>query len=414
MNGQPAFSPLFDGVATWLLEQGLIETGLEDVVQGMGQRLIAGGVAVHRLSIGGMMLHPVFAAIDITWSADTDQVTSGMAPRSIVNTPAFQDAPFFVVARDKTPFARYRLERNSEQEFPILERLRREGITDYLVFGRNYGRHDIKLWLELPEGMEGAVVSFATRRLGGFSDMEIDYLQALATPFGLVIKTKTTQLLSKTVLETYLGRYSGGQVLRGLIARGDGRPIDCVLWYCDLRGSTALAEKLGMSDYLETLDSYFDCVAGAVMDHGGEVLKFIGDAVMAIFPVDEQERPVVDMCRAALSTAREARLRRDHINAERRERELPEIEFGIALHVGQVMYGNVGTDRRLDFTVVGPAANEATRLEGLCKRLGTPVIASAAFNERSAEALVAMGSHEVAGVADGLAAFALPEAAEGC
>ncbi len=411
MNNPPAYSPMFDGVATWLMEQGLGEARLEDIVQGLGQRLVAGGVPIHRISVGGMLLHPVFAAIDISWLSDTDQITSQMAPRRILSTPAFQDAPFFIAVSDRVPLQRYRLAETQEREFPIFDRLRGEGVTEYLIFSRNYGRHDIKMWLGLPDGMEGAVGSFATRRLGGFTDLEAEYLNMLATPFGLVIKAKSTQMLGKTLLDTYLGRYSGGQVLRGLIARGDGRPIDCVLWYCDLRGSTALAEQLAMNDYLATLDAYFDCVAGAVLDHGGEVLKFIGDAVMAIFPVDETERPVVDMCRAAASTAREARRRREHVNTARRDSELPEIDFGIALHVGQVMYGNVGTDRRLDFTVIGPAANQATRLEGLCKRLDTPVIASAAFSDAVQETLVALGTHDVAGVAGGLAAFTLPDLA---
>ena len=390
------------------MAKGLQEEPLETIVQDLGRRLVAGGLPLHRISIGSMLLHPVFGALDIVWAAPTDQVISQMAPRSLLAAPEFQNAPFFVAAREGIEFQRFDLARPTEPEYPILTRLRAEGVTEYIAFYRTYGRRDLKLWTGLPSGMEGAVGSFATRRFGGFVDTEVDSLQALVTPLALIIKTKTSQALAKTLLDTYLGRYSGGQVLNGLIARGDGRPIDCVLWYCDLRGSTALAEQLSMADYLATLDEYFDCTAGAVLDRGGEVLKFIGDAVMAIFPFDATERPAVDMCRAAISTAREAILKAEPINADREERGLPPFRFGVSLHVGQVMYGNVGTERRLDFTVVGPAANQAARLEGLCKRLATPVIASADFNAVCHEDLVALGSHTVAGVTASLAAYTLP------
>jgi adenylate cyclase len=403
-----AYSPLFDGVATWLLEQGLHHAGLTEIVQGLGQRLVAGGVPLHRISIGGMLLHPTFGALDVVWEAPLDQIRSSMASRAAIYTPEFQDSPFFIAARDGIPFQRFPLERPElETEYPIFEQLRASGVTDYIVFYRTYGRRDLELWSGLPQGMEGALGSFSTRRIGGFTDMEVDYLRALTTPLGLIIKAKTSHELAKTLLDTYLGRYSGGQVLNGLVERGSGRPIDCVLWYCDLRGSTALAEQLSMDDYLATLDAYFDCTAGAVLDHGGEVLKFIGDAVMAIFPFDEAERPAVDMCRAAMSAAREAISKVERGNAEREKSGLPPIKFGVALHVGQVMYGNVGTQRRLDFTVIGPAANEATRLEGLTKQLRTPVVASAEFSKVCPEELVALGTHEVAGVASGLDAYTL-------
>lgn len=200
-------------------------------------------------------------------------------------------------------------------------------------------------------------------------------------------------------------------MLDGLVERGDGRLIDCVLWYCDLRDSTRLADETPLDDYLATLNDYFDCTAGAVLDHGGEVLKFIGDAVMAIFPVEAGSRPPPDMCRAAMMTAKDAIARAQRLNETRTEKNQPEIKFGIALHVGQVMYGNVGTDRRLDFTVIGPAANEVARLDGLSKKLQTPIVASAAFSEEHPGELAALGTHEVQGIDRGLAAFTAPELA---
>ncbi len=414
MTKPEAQSPLFGGVATWLLEQGLVEASVGEITQGLGRRLVNGGVSIHRISIGGVILHPVFGGLDVVWEARNDRLRTDMYPRTAMDTPEFQDAPFFHMLANAIPSMRYRLEDGElDLEFPIFGRLRDQGVTDYLVFFHTYGRQNEVQWADLPSGMEGVISSFATRRIGGFTDMEIEYLQALATPLSLAIKSTTTYDLAKTLLDTYLGSYSGGHVLDGLVERGQGKLIDCVLWYCDLRDSTGMAERMPIEEYLEAINAYFDCTAGAVLDHGGEVLKFIGDAVMAIFPFEDATRPAVDMCRAAALTAREAFSKAVSVNAGRADAGLAPIKFGVSLHVGQVMYGNVGTAQRLDFTVTGPAANEATRLEGLCKTLGTPVIASSRFEEICPEELISLGVQQVAGVDGGLAAYTLADFAPG-
>jgi len=412
MNDTPPFSPLFDGLAQWTLQEGLHGTSVSDLVQGFGRRLVAGGVPVSRISIGSMILHPVFGAADIIWESDHDQVSVNRAPRKALTTPEFQNSPFFHMASAGVPFLHQRLDKPvSQQNFPLYERLSAAGITDYFAFFQSHGNTEEVLWADLPPGMAGVLGAFSTRRAGGFADLEIEYLKAISAPLAMAIKATTSYDLSKALLDTYLGKYTGGHVLDGLVERGDGRLIDCVLWYCDLRDSTRLADETPLDDYLVTLNDYFDCTAGAVLDHGGEVLKFIGDAVMAIFPVEEGVRPTVDMCRAAMMTAKDAIARAQRLNETRNANGLTEISFGIALHVGQVMYGNVGADRRLDFTVIGPAANEVARLDGLSKKLGTPVVASAAFDTQSAEDLTALGTHEIQGVSGGLAVYTLPELA---
>ncbi len=399
------------GSNAWLIEQGLSDAGLAEIVQGLGQNLVGRGIALHRIAVGGMLLHPVFGARDVIWDARTGHIKSEMATRNIIRSEAFQNSPFFNALSNGIPVGRYRLDGDEPLPFPILQTLREEGVTDYLVFYRDYGRRELSLWEGLPQGLEGAVSSFSTRRLSGFSDEEVTYLQAINNLLALIVKAKTTQELSMTLLDTYLGTYSGGHVMDGLVERGDGRRIECVIWQCDLRGSTALAEALSMEDYLDTLDAYFDCTAGVVLDHGGEVLKFIGDGVLAIFPVDAETRTVESMCRSALSTARESLDRAAHMNAKRGESGAPPLSFGISMHVGEVVYGNVGTDRRLDFTVIGSAVNESARLEGLTKTLNVPIVASAKFAESAPEPLTALGAHNVAGVKDELEAFTLPELA---
>ncbi|MBT3398407.1 MAG: adenylate/guanylate cyclase domain-containing protein [Rhodospirillaceae bacterium] len=397
------------GTNAWLVDQGVGDVGLAEIVRGLGQNLVERGIALHRIAVGGMLLHPVFGARDVIWDARSDHVKSEMATRNIIHSEEFQNSPFFNALSNGLPFERYRLDGEESLPFPILDTLRDEGVTDYLVFYRDYGRRGLTLWEGLPQGLEGTVTSFSTRRLSGFTDEEVAYLTALNGLLTLIVKTKTTQELSMTLLETYLGTYSGGHVMDGLVERGDGRRIECVIWQCDLRGSTALAETLPMEDYLATLDAYFDCTAGVVLEHGGEVLKFIGDGVLAIFPVDTETRRVESMCRSAISTAREALERAARMNTKREGSNMPPIKFGMSLHVGEVVYGNVGTDRRLDFTVIGSAVNEAARLEGLTKNLDVPVVASAKFADAAPETLVTLGAHKVPGVSGELEAFTLPE-----
>lgn len=410
MNDVLESSPLFEGIGNWILEQGLREVPCADIVQGVGRRLLAGGIPLYRLSIGSMMLHPVFGAMSYIWDADNDQIQSEMAPRELLATEAFQNAPFFDLAAEKTPFLHQRLDQGpAEREYPLYDRLRSADVTDYLAFSHTYGRTTEVKWADLPPGMAGMQGAFATRRIGGFTEQEADYLKALSVPLALALKTTTTHDLANALLETYLGRYSGGHVLDGLVERGDGRAIDCVVWFCDLRDSTAMADEMPVDDYLAVLNDYFDCTAGAVIDHGGEVLKFIGDAVMAIFPIIDGTRPRVDMCRAAVMAAREALSRMSRHDAERIDKGLRPVRFGVSLHLGEVMYGNVGTRRRLDFTVIGPTVNEAARLEGLCRPLNTPVTISKKFKDVFPGELVSLGAHRITGKKDDIEVYTLPE-----
>ena len=222
---------------------------------------------------------------------------------------------------------------------------------------------------------------------------------------------------AKTVLQTYLGRQTGERVLEGLIHRGDGQEIHAVIWLCDLRGSTRLADTMPRQAFLDLLNEYFECMAGAVMSHDGEVLKFIGDALLAIFPIGAASEHPETCSRhqrasvAALAAAREAMQRMDALNQARRDRGEPPLAFGIALHLGDVMYGNIGAPGRLDFTVIGPAANEAARLEAMCKTLGRPIIISSQFARVLPEPLVSLGFHALRGVHEPNELFTLPEVA---
>jgi adenylate cyclase len=277
--------------------------------------------------------------------------------------------------------------------FPICEDLRAQGGTDYFAQG-------------LP-GSTGEIsyISWATRQPSGFSDDAVAALTALSPYLAQRIELESAYHGTRALLEVYLGRNAGQRVVAGGFRRGSGELIDAAIWFCDLRGFTSLSDDRLPQDVVETLDEYFDCVDGAVMQGGGEVLKFIGDAILAIFPV-AGDAPAA--CRRALAAAERALAALDRVNAGSAARNEPPLAIGVALHLGQVMYGNIGAKDRLDFTVISSSVNEACRLEALCKPLQTPLALSQAFVEAARpDGLVDLGLHALKGVRAPLRVFTL-------
>ncbi len=210
---------------------------------------------------------------------------------------------------------------------------------------------------------------------------------------------------AEDLLKTYLGERTGEHVLAGRTKRGEGEKIHAVIWLCDLRDSTRLSETIPVEDFFRSLNEFFDCTAGAVLDNGGEILSYIGDAVFAIFAMGGVERPLREACfgeegacAAALAAARDARDRVDALNQRREKRGELQLHFGLALHVGEVMYGNLGVAQRMQFTVIGAAANETARLAGMCKDLGRWVLVSSAFPRCFPNQMVSLGHHTLRGV----------------
>ena len=219
-----------------------------------------------------------------------------------------------------------------------------------------------------------------------------------------------------TLLHTFLGKHTGELVRRGLVKRSDGERIHAVIWFCDLRGSTPLADSMPAEDFLVLLNKFFDCMAGAVIDHGGEVLRFIGDAVLAIFPTGESERvggavchSESEACAAALVAAQDAKHRVETLNADLTTSGQQPIQFGIGVHLGNVMYGNIGVPERLEFTVIGSAANEAARIESLCKTLDQSILLSEEVARHYSGELQSLGYHTLRGVSAEQEIFTLPE-----
>jgi adenylate cyclase len=402
---------VFDGIADWLIERALQDVKLSDTVAELGQRLVDGGVPVNRINIGRSMLHPVIGLINLKWEAGSGHVTTEEIPRSVINPAGLEGNPFFDLSRGLTDRIVADL-RNPKDvaRYDLFQEFAAKGITGYVAFGRKFGRKTTFLE-SIAEGFRGATLSYATRRFSGFSQTDLAGLERLMTPLCVCLHVATEQLLATELLETYLGGISGKQVLTGQSARGDGQVIDCALLTSDLRNSVGLSQQMDAHAYLATLNAYFDCTAQAVLDHGGEVLKFIGDGILAIFPFEGTTRPPEAMCAAALSAAREAFARADHLNRQRSTESLPTVDFGIALHAGEVIYGNVGTEQRLDFTATGAAVGLVSRCEALTRDLNRRLIATRAFADTCPEPALPLGDHAIRGFADPVSLAFYPETA---
>ena len=379
-------------IVRWLWTEGWPMTSLSDLTGGLARAMVRAGIPLFRFRTTLRTLHPQLAGLSHTWWRDSDRVEEFWPPLTILQEETFRKSPYAVLFEGAGGVRRRLDIPEALLDFPILEELRAEGATDYVA-----------LPLVFSDGRISAM-TLASDRPGGFGADDLMLIAESVPVLARLLEMHALRQTAQIVLETYLGRLTGERVLNGLIHRGDGEDIHAVIWLSDLRGSTPLADSLPRQAFLDLLNDYFECTAGAVLANGGEVLKFIGDAVLAIFPAGAlTSKPKLCSkhlwaCSAAVAAARESLQRIADLNARRAEGGEAPLAMGIALHLGEVMYGNVGAPGRLDFTVIGPAANEAARLEAMSKVLGRPVIISAELAGLLPEPLVSLGSHTLRGV----------------
>ncbi len=240
-------------------------------------------------------------------------------------------------------------------------------------------------------GQKGVICSWLCDRTAGFTDGEIGQLRRISRELGIALRSKIEHSVTRNVAHAYLGKRAGEAVLNGLIRRGDGEKIMAALWYSDLRRSTELADRLSAEAFLDLLGRYFEMTAAAVLAHGGEVVSLIGDAVLGLFRVEGSPD---EACGRALAAAHEARRR---LVASQPAAVDPALDFGIALHLGEVIYGNVGVPERLQFTLVGSAVNVVVRVQDLTKQLGCPLLATNAFAAAAGGSWHALGEHRIRG-----------------
>ena len=402
--GTTTGSILIDGVADWLMSQALGEADVHDIVGSCCDRLLAAGIPLWRGFVSFRILHPKFASVSIIWRREE---RSGSVERiETLHGEAFtsddwRQSPMNHILSTQIPFLRRRLTgEEALLDFPVCRDLRDQGATDYVAWMIPFARDD-----EPGPHLDGVIGSWATDRPGGFSDRDIRSLLRIQRRLVVSLKVQIKQQIASTVLATYLGMDAGRQVLDGQIRRGDGEMVHAVIWYSDMRDSTHLADTLPAEEFLKTVNSYFECTAGAVLAHGGEVLRFIGDAVLAIFPIRDGDPK--SACELAMAAARDAEGRLDALNEERASRKLPSIDYGLGLHVGDVMFGNIGVPERLEFSVIGPAANEVARIESLTKTLGRRTLASAEFARAVSRDWESTGEHALKGVGEPLEVMAL-------
>ncbi len=388
-NGSP--SPISHAaVSDWLAEQAVGTVAIGDLFGGLCQRIRKAGLPLKRASIIWPALHPLVMAESLVWQASDGVEHQLSSNRFDGPTEAWLRSPFPALLASDDDMMRRRLSGPDRlTDFPTLEELAADGLTDYIA---------TKTRIDLPSvrgGTTGMLASWATDRPDGFTQHEIDVLIHVQRHFAIAFRTSVLSGILRTVCDVYLGPTAGSRVLNGAIRRGDGETITAVVWYSDLRGSTTMAETMTRDGYLATLNRYFECTAGAVSDAGGEVLSFIGDAVLAIFPYDTAAGRDA-AARKAVAATRDALHRRDATNAIV---NLP-ITFGIGIHHGKVMFGNIGVPDRLSFSVIGPTVNEVARLEALTKTLDTPVATSATFAALVPEAWRPCGRHALRGIAE--------------
>lgn len=361
-------------IRAWLLDQALKATPLDLFVDGFCERLIAAGVPIRRVMVSGTTLDPEIEAYSFVWRRNAGGAQRETFALGAMQDEDFQQSPINWMIRERLQEIRFRLAANEGVDrFSILNTLKEEGCTDYAAFSTSFGEDGE--WSD--DQMEGFTLTAATDLEQGFSAADIAVLQAVRPVLGAAVRIALMMMIAQSILGAYLGRDAGRRVLEGEIRRGAVETIRAVLFYADLRGFTALGDSLPGSDLVSLLDDYLSCMADPVEEEGGQVLKFLGDGLLATF--DLSGGPGPDRCAAAAQAAQAAIARVTSFNRDRRAAGLPVMELDVALHVGAVLYGNVGSGRRLDFTVIGPAVNEAARMEALCDDLDCHLLASRAF-----------------------------------
>lgn len=403
-------------IAAWLADAGLRNMPLEEMVDGLSRRLNALGVPIARTFVGTNTLHPMIRARSMIWDRASGPGTHFEFQHAEIDALQVRQSPFAAMLQGGIFERRHDLVRRpTEDELPVFAELRDAGMTDWL--GRVFPFGELAPHVGEPSGPERAgelwlVCSFSTDRPGGYAASDLATLASVTSLFALAAKATMLRTVGEGLLATYLGADPAARVLAGTVLRGEALSVEAVLFYADLRGFTPFADALPGRELIALLDECFACMVRPVNRHGGEVLKFLGDGLLAIFRIEghANERRRGEICAAALAAASEALDLMDILSAERTGTGKSTPGLDIALHVGTVQYGNVGADARLDFTVIGPAVNEAARIEILCKDLGHNLLVSQAFAAaatRSRTHLVSLGRHRLRGVREDTELFAL-------
>jgi adenylate cyclase len=399
-----AESSLVTQISDWLVDQSLGEPDVVELFDGLCKRLSAIGVPVGRGMLMWSTLHPLFQAESVLWKR-TQSPELGQFPHQDKASEQWMRSPMLFMLDNRIWVLRRRLTGpDVVLDFGVLPDLIEQGYTDYLILGTELFSRS----MYNDDNRRGMFVAWAADRPSGFSEEDVSALQRIQRSLAVALKTVIQARISRNIAEAYLGRETGRRVLAGSIRLGDGEQTRALVWFSDLRSSTKLAETMPPENFLELLNVYFECAARPAIAAGGEVLAFVGDAVLAIFPVsDDSEMPA--LTRRVTAALRESLSMCDAVNVERQRAGLPPIRYGIGLNTGTVMYGNIGVPERLAFSAVGPTVIEVARVEKLTKGVGARVLATRAIASVEPHVWRSIGEHPLEGVGSAQELFALRE-----
>src|SRR6516225_1406785 len=376
-------------IADWLIDGARSAPLPQQVLAQLSERLVACGIPLWRVAVFVNTLHPQIIGRRFIWRPGADvEISEGRF--ELFDTPEFLENPVARVYATKTAIRRRLADPNCAMDFPILQELRADGVTDYLALPLFFTDGAIHL------------VTCTTQQPGGFTDAQIAGIEAIMTPLARVAEIRAWRRNASTLLDTYVGHDAGERILAGQIRRGDIEEIHAAIWLSDMRGFTALADRQPPRVLIDLLNRYFDCQVTVILDHGAEVFKFMGDGLLAIFAIDGDE---TEVCERALAAARQAQAN----VADLARSAMQGLRFGLALHIGDVLYGNIGSGNRLDFTCIGPAVNFAARIEKLTSQVGREILASGEFARHCRGQFTALGEFSLPGFSAAQQVFGLED-----
>ncbi len=389
----------------WLIRAELAGLGESDVLRKFCERAVAAGLPISRAILVVDTLHPVHEGRVFRWrldqSEDSEVIEYGRLSENREANETWMRSPFYHLLETNGSVLRRCLSRGDPADFQAVETLREEGQTDYVAIIERFA--DAGAIGE----MDCIYSSWTTEAPAGFADTEVDALVALLPPLALAVKCASLQRIAGTLVETYLGRDAGRRVLAGKIGRGLADRVNAVLWWSDLRGFTQISDAAQPEQIIPLLNDYAEAVISAIHETGGDVLKLIGDATLATFDATD---PAL-ACRSAIKAETLMRTRITELNRRRASEDLPVTEPYLALHLGEVFYGNIGSRERLDFTVIGPAVNMVSRIATMCRSAERDALLSAAFVAALPETfrsdVVSVGRYALRGFAEAQELFTI-------
>ncbi len=378
-------------ILDWLVNETRGERFIDNILMEMCEKLLAAGVPVTRSSLHFRTNHPQWIGARILWAEGMKEAKINTFAYGVENTPQYLNSPVNEIHNGANEVRKNLEDLWEGDDNPFYQELRDEGYSEYIAWPIDHTfdkRH---------------VVTFSTNRPGGFTGEHLDFLRDLLPALTLVSEIRLKNIMARTLLQTYVGPHASEQILSGVITRGSGTTVGAAIMICDLRDFTAISDLWPRDDVIQLLNDYFDAMSDPIERHGGEILKFMGDGLLAIFPLSKPSA-----CEDLLTAIREGQEAMAQLNEQHKRLGRELLRYGVGVHVGDVMYGNIGSRRRLDFTVIGPAVNVASRLESLTKEVKRPVLLSRAFVEMAtcSQEMDSLGSFPLRGLGEPVDVFA--------